>query len=96
MRSSWEAFRRLTTLGLPQRFPIVQFPNAPLILGLLAGAAATFLGGVAHGYAVSVSYLGIAIWAYKEIVGGVNWFRRLLGVTFMLITIVRVAHAVNA
>lgn len=96
MRSSWEAFQRLTTLSFPQRFPIVQFPNAPLILGLLAGVAATFLSGVAHSYAVSVSYLGIAIWAYEEVVGGANWFRRLLGATFMLITIVRVAHAVNA
>jgi hypothetical protein len=96
LRSSWEAFRRLTTLSFPQRFPIVQFPNAPLILGLLAGVAATFLSSVAHSYAVSVSYLGIAIWAYEEVVGGVNWFRRLLGATFVLITIVRVAHAVNA
>ena len=73
----------------------MQFPNAPLILALIAGAAASLLSGVAHSYAVSVSYLGIAIWAYEEIVGGANWFRRLLGLAFMLITIVRVAHAVN-
>jgi hypothetical protein len=95
-RSSWDAFRRLTTLGFPRRFPIVQFPNAPLILALLGGVAAMFLSGLAHSYAVSVSYLGIAIWAYEEMVTGSNWFRRLLGVAFMLITIVRVAHAVNA
>jgi hypothetical protein len=30
-------FKRLTQLGWPRRFPIVQFPNAPMIAGLIAG-----------------------------------------------------------
>lgn len=90
-----EAFQRLTALGFPRRFPIVQFPNAPLLLALAGSLAGTFLGGLAHSYAVSVSYLGIAIWAYEELVGGVNWFRRLLGLVFMIIAIVRLAHALD-
>ena len=30
----WHAFKRLTQLSFPRSYPIVQFPNAPLILGL--------------------------------------------------------------
>jgi hypothetical protein len=42
MRSSrrlWSAFKRLTELGFPRRFPIVQFPNLPLVVALLAAGA---------------------------------------------------------
>lgn len=87
------AFRRLTGFGFPQRFPIVQFPNLPLIVAFLAGLAGAFLDGAAHSYAASVSYLAMTIWAYEELVHGVNWFRRLLGLTFVLLLIMRVAHA---
>jgi hypothetical protein len=43
-----------------------------------------------------VSYLALTIWAYEELVHGVNWFRRLLGLAFVILLIVRVAHAVHA
>ncbi len=46
-----------------------------------------------HSYAASVSYLAIAIWAYEELVHGVNWFRRLLGLAAMILVVVRVAGA---
>ena len=29
--SIWLAFKRLTALSFPRRFPIVQFPNLPLM-----------------------------------------------------------------
>jgi hypothetical protein len=93
--SLWVAFRRLTEFGFPRRFPIVQFPNLPLIVALLAGGAGAFLDGSEHSYAVSVSYLALTIWAYEELVHGVNWFRRLLGLTFVILLIARVAHALH-
>ena len=95
LRSLWLAFKHLTEFGLPRRFPVVQFPNLPLIVALIAGAAGAFLHGSAHSYAAAVSYLAITIWAYEELVHGANWFRRLLGLTFEILLIIRVAHAVH-
>lgn len=92
----WSAFTRLTQFSFPRRFPIVQFPNLPLAAALVAGEAGNLVRGSAHSYAVSVSYLALAIWAYEELVHGVNWFRHLLGLAFTVILVVRVAHACMA
>jgi hypothetical protein len=89
------AFRRLTALSFPRRFPIVQFPNLPLIVAFLAGEAGRVLSAGEHPYARSIAYLAMTIWAYEELVDGVNWFRRLLGLTYMVVMVVRVAHAVH-
>src|ERR1700686_1478342 len=35
----WLAYKRLTGLSFPRRFPIVQFPNLPLIVAVLAAEA---------------------------------------------------------
>jgi len=94
--SLWLAFKRLTEFGFPRRFAVVQFPNLPLIVAFLAGEAGRFLDGSERSYAASVSYLAMAIWAYEELVHGVNWFRRLLGLAYTIIMIVRVAHMVHA
>jgi len=92
----WRFFKRLTALGFPRRFPIVQFPNVALIVAFLAGQAGRLVHGGEHSYALSVSYLAMTIWAYEELTHGVNWFRRLLGLAYALIMIVRVAHALHA
>jgi len=92
---AWLACERLTGLSFPRRFPIVQFPNLPLIVAVLAGAAGKFLDGSAHSYAASVSYLAMTIWAYEELVHGVNWFRRLLGLAYVILLVVRVAGALH-
>jgi hypothetical protein len=92
----WPAYERLTGLSFPRRFPIAQFPNPPLIVAVLAGEIGTFLDGRAHSYAASVSYLAMTIWAYEELVHGVNWFRRLLGLAFMIVLVVRGADALHA
>jgi hypothetical protein len=94
--ASWAAFKRLTKLGFPRRFPIVQFPNASLIIALLAGAAASFLDGTQHAYAATVSYVALAIWAYGELVHGVNWFRHLLGLAAVILVGLHVVHALHA
>jgi hypothetical protein len=36
-------------------------------------------GGRSHDVGRAVFTLGLAIWSWEELVGGVNWFRRLLG-----------------
>ena len=74
----------------------MQFPNLPLIVAALAGEAGKFLGGSAHSYAASVSYLAMTIWAYEELLHGVNWFRRLLGLAYVILLVVRVADALHA
>jgi hypothetical protein len=38
----------------------------------------------------------MTIWAYEELVHGVNWFRRLLGLAFMILLVVRGADALPA
>jgi hypothetical protein len=90
------AYQRLTGLSFPRRFPIVQFPNLPLTIALLADAAGRFLDDGAHSYTASVSYLALTVWAYEELAHGANWFRRLLGLAFVIYLIVRVAHALPA
>jgi len=95
-RAFWRGFKRLTKLGWPRRFPIVQFPNAPLIVGLIAGQAAGLTHGSTHAYASAISYLAFTIWAYEELVHGVNRFRRLLGLGFAISIIVHLALALQS
>jgi hypothetical protein len=90
-RPDW--FLRLTKIGFPRRFPIVQFPNAPLIIALVADQAARAVHGGAHAYLVSTGYVAMMVWAYEELIHGVNWFRRLLGLGFAILLIVQVAHS---
>lgn len=65
---------------MPRRYPIFQFPNPPLIVAMLAGAAARTTRGQAARGAAFLSGLAQLVWAYQEIVHGVNRFRRGLGV----------------
>jgi hypothetical protein len=92
----WRGFKRLTQLGWPRSFPIVQFPNAPLIIAFLAGQAATQTHGATHAYATAVSYLAMTIWAYQELAHGVNWFRHLLGLGYAISTIVHLGLALHS
>lgn len=87
---------RLGALEFPKRFPIVQFPNPPLAVGLLAGFATDFTNGTTERYLQSISYLALAVWAYQELTEGVNWFRRLLGLVFVVVLVIRVARAIHS
>jgi hypothetical protein len=66
--------------GWPRGFPIAQFPNLPLLLALAGWGLAAVAGGAAHDVGRVAFIVGLAVWASEEAVGGVNWFRRLLGV----------------
>jgi hypothetical protein len=90
-----QGFKRLTALGFPRHFPIVQFPNVPLIVALVAGEMNQFVNGTSHPYLLSVSYLAMTVWAYEELVNGINWFRQLLGLTFAIVMVMRVADGLH-
>jgi hypothetical protein len=93
--AGWRAFRRLTQLSFPRSYPIVQFPNAPLILAFVSGLLAHHIHGREHSDAQAVSYLSMAVWAYLELFHGVNAFRRLLGLAYTVSTAVHLAGALN-
>ena len=66
-------------LGWPRGFPIVQFPNPPLLLAFAGWGIAAAGAGTAHDVGRWVFIIGLAVWAWEEAACGVNWFRRLLG-----------------
>jgi hypothetical protein len=92
MSERWRRGQR----GWPAGFPVVQAPNAPLLvaLGGLVVAAATH--GSAHAYARSVFYVGLAAWAWEELSAGANWFRRALGAAGLLYVVARLGAALGA
>ena len=94
-RGLWRGFKRLTQLGWPRDFPIAQFPNAPLIIAFLAGAAAGRAHDPGHAYLAAISFLTMGVWAYEELVHGVNWFRHLLGLGYAISTVVHLALALR-
>jgi len=95
LTSTRQALTSVTEFSWPKRFPIVQFPNAPLIVGLVAGEVGAHTRADGHVFALSVSYVAMSIWAYLELTQGVNWFRRMLGVGYLAFAAVRVALALQ-
>jgi hypothetical protein len=91
----WRGFRRLTRLSFPRSYPIIQFPNAPLILAFVSGLVAQHSHGGEHADAQAVSYLSMAVWAYLELFEGVNTFRRLLGLAYTASTAIHLAGALH-
>jgi hypothetical protein len=73
--TAWERAKQ----GWPARYPIVQFPNAPLLVAFAGLLVAVLTEGSLHGYARAVFFGGLAVWAWLEVTDGVNWPRRVLG-----------------
>lgn len=65
--------------GWPRRFPIVQFPNPPLLLAFAGSALAAVADGTPAELGRRAGTVGLGLWAWEEATDGVNWFRRLLG-----------------
>jgi hypothetical protein len=84
VRAAW---RRVAGISLPARYPIVQFPNPPLIVSLGAGVVGAWCSGEAARTANAVATVALVAWAYEELAHGVNLFRRALGLTFLVIAI---------
>lgn len=82
--------------GWPAAYPVAQFPNAPLGLALAGSVVAALTTGPAHAYARGVVYAGLAAWAWEELTGGVNAFRRVLGAAGIVYVAIRVGQALGA
>ena len=52
--------------------------------------------GTVHAHATAVFYLGLGLWAGDEALSGVNWFRRALGIGFLVYLVARLASALEA
>ncbi|CAB4902644.1 unannotated protein [freshwater metagenome] len=90
LRALW----RRAQHGWPASYPLVQFPNAPLLVAIAGSLAARVLSGDASAVATAVSRIGVVIWAYEELVHGDNAVRRVFGVaglTYMAVQISGVA-----
>src|SRR5580698_4350643 len=79
----------------PSGFPVVQFPNPPLIVALLASVVGHFTHGTGHRVVLAVFYLTLGLWAYEEVRHGENWFRRLLGLGFSIYILVSLTRALR-
>lgn len=66
-------------VGWPRSFPIVQFPNPPLLLAFAGWGLAAVAENTAHDVGRAVFTIGLGVWAWEEAVAGANWFRRLIG-----------------
>jgi hypothetical protein len=82
--------------GWPARYPIVQFPNVPLLVALGGWLVAALADGSAHAYARATFYTGLAAWAWEELAEGTNWLRRAFGAAGLGYVIVKVGHALGA
>ena len=91
MKAIWQRYKSLTRLGFPRSFPIIQFPNLPLITAFVASEAGSLAHGAHRAYFLAAVLIAMSIWAYEELAHGVNWFRRLLGLAYILIVIARIA-----
>jgi hypothetical protein len=67
--------------GWPARYVLVQLPNAPLLVGLIAGALPGTVARV-------VATAGLGVWAAMELAQGVNAFRRGLGAAVLAYLVV--------
>jgi hypothetical protein len=70
---------------------LYQRPNVPIICAAVGFVAAIVWRGVWGGLAYYVAVVSLGVWAALEIVGGINWFRRLLGWLGLLGAIIAVA-----
>ncbi len=72
------------------RITIVQFPNLPLGIFLIASAVRWFASpdGTAGTVVSAVATGGLLWWAIDEVVRGVNPFRRALGASIFVLTVV--------
>lgn len=82
-------FYRRAKHGFPARYPLVQFPNAPLIVALAAWLIARMTEGLAHDIAQDASYAAFAVWAFLEVKDPANLFRRLLGAVALVYVLLR-------
>jgi hypothetical protein len=82
--------------GWPARFPLVQFPNAPLLIALAAWLIGALTDGSVHAYARATFYTALAAWAWQELTGGANWVRRAIGAGGLVYVVIKIGAALGA
>ena len=82
--------------GWPASFPVVQFPNGPLLVAFGGWLVAVLTDGAPHAYARATFYTGLAAWAWMELADGTNWFRRALGAGGLVYVVIKVGVALGA
>lgn len=82
--------------GWPASYPVVQLPNAPLLVALGGSLVAALTDGSAHAYGRATFYTGLAAWAWEELTDGANLLRRALGAAGLGYVVVSVGHALGA
>jgi hypothetical protein len=91
-RELWDKGQR----GVPPRYPLAQFPNAPLLVAIGGWLVAMSTDGSAHSYARATFYAGLTAWAWEELADGVNGARRVLGAVGLVYVVVKVGRALGA
>ena len=85
--SLWQRGQR----GLPASYPLVQFPNAPLLVALAGSLVARVTDGAAHDLARGLFYAGLAAWAWLELTDGANLVRRAMGLGGLVLVVTGIA-----
>jgi hypothetical protein len=88
----WKTAQR----GWPPGYPLVQFPNAPLLLAIGGMVVAALTDDTVHDYAQATVYAGLTAWAWEELAAGDNAVRRLLGAGGLVYVVVRVGQALSS
>lgn len=84
--TTWQRVQR----GWPASFPLVQFPNPPLLAAFTAWIVAALTSGDVHDYARAAFYVGLSAWAWLEVSDGANWVRRLMGAGGLIYVIAQI------
>ena len=82
--------------GWPNSYPLVQFPNAPLLAALGGLLIAALTSGAVHDYARATFYAALAVWAWLELTSGDNVPRRVLGAAGLVYVVVQVGESLGA
>lgn len=92
MQALIATWKRLRGWSWPRDYPIAQFPNPPLIVGLVALGLRYLASGTWADALGAIGYVFIGVWAYLEITAGVNLFRRVLGLAGLAYVVVAITR----
>ena len=79
--------------GWPADYPLVQLPNAPLLVAVAGAAGAQASDGRLRDAAQAVSVVSFAVWAWQEVEQGSNLVRRGIGAAGLVALVARLAGA---
>ncbi len=95
MQALLATWKRLRGWSWPRDYPIAQFPNPPLIVGLVALGLRYLASGTWADALGAIGYVFIGVWAYLEITAGVNLFRRVLGLAGLAYIVVAITRGLS-